>query len=95
MRVLTSQRPQQPQLVALQAVDARRAVLGAADVDGRGIEINLLPANVDQLADPQRMPKGHEDEQPIADGVAAVAGSDWLGKPRSPKRNSTVVPCVT
>jgi hypothetical protein len=28
-------------------VDARRAVLGAANVDRRGIEINLLPANVD------------------------------------------------
>src|SRR6185436_4122831 len=56
-------------------MDARRAVLGPADVDSRGIEINLLPANVDQLADPQRMPEGHEDEQTIADRVAAVAGS--------------------
>jgi hypothetical protein len=32
--------------------------LGAADVDGRRIEIDLLPANVDQLADQQRMPEG-------------------------------------
>jgi hypothetical protein len=32
-------------------------------VDGRGIEIDLLPANIDQLVDPQRMPEGHEDEQ--------------------------------
>jgi hypothetical protein len=35
MRVLTPQCPQQLQLVTLQTVDARRAVLGAADVDGR------------------------------------------------------------
>ena len=67
--------PQQPQLVSLQAVDARRAVLGAANVDSRGIEVNLLPANVDQLADPQCVPEGHEDQQPVAPRVAAVAGS--------------------
>ena len=58
-----------------EAVDARRAVLGAADVDGRGIKVNLLPANVDQLTDPQRMPEGQEDQQPVARRVAAVAGS--------------------
>ena len=50
MRMLAPQCPQQPQLVTLQAVDARRAVLGAADVDGLAIEIDLLPANVDELA---------------------------------------------
>jgi hypothetical protein len=33
-------------------------------MDGRRIEINLLPANVDQLTNPQCMPEGHEDEQP-------------------------------
>ena len=57
--MLAPQRPQQPQLVTLQAVDARRAVLGEADLDGRGIEINLLPANVDQLANTECMPEGH------------------------------------
>jgi hypothetical protein len=56
-------------------VDARRTVLGAADMDGRGIEIDLLPANVDKLADPQCMPEGHEDQQPIAGRVTTVAGS--------------------
>jgi hypothetical protein len=55
-------------------VDAIRAVLGAADMDSRGIEINLLPADVDELADPQCMPEGYEDQQPIADRIAAVAG---------------------
>jgi hypothetical protein len=67
--MLAPQCPQQPQLVTLQAVDARRAVLGAADMDGRGIEINLLPADVDQLADPQCMPEGHEDQQRSRTGL--------------------------
>src|SRR6476659_4166656 len=75
MGVLASQCPQQPQLVALQTVDARSAVLGTADMDGRGIEIDLLPSKVDKLADPQGMPEGHEDQQPIADRVATVAGN--------------------
>jgi hypothetical protein len=66
--------PATAELVTLEPVNAGRAVLGAADVDGRGIEIDLLPANVDQLTDPQCMPEGHKDEQPIADRVAAVAG---------------------
>jgi hypothetical protein len=56
-------------------VDARRAVLGAADVDSCGIKVNLLPANVDQFTDPQRKPEGQEDQQPVARRVAAVAGS--------------------
>ena len=56
-------------------MDARSAVLGAADMDGRGIEIDLLPAKVDQLADPQGMPERYKNQQPIADRVAAVAGS--------------------
>ena len=60
-------------------MDARRAVLGTADVDRCGIEINLLPANVDQLTDPQRMPEGHEDEQTVADRVTAIAGSGQQG----------------
>ena len=52
MWMLASQRPQQPQLVTLQAMDAGRPVLGAADIDGRGVEMDLLPANVHKLADP-------------------------------------------
>src|SRR6476619_8269633 len=75
MRMLAPYRPQQPQLVALQAMNARRAVLGAADMDGRGHEINLLPTHVDELADPQCMPEGQKDQQPVADRVTAVAGS--------------------
>ena len=69
MRMLTPKCPQQPQLVTLQAVNARRAILGPADMNGRGIQTDLL----DELADPQCMPEGREDQQPVADRVAALA----------------------
>jgi hypothetical protein len=36
--------------------------------------MHLLPTNVHQLADPQRMPERHQDQQPVANQVAAVAG---------------------
>ena len=32
-----------------------------------------------KLADPQRVPEGHEDEQTVADRVAAIAGSGQQG----------------
>jgi hypothetical protein len=38
MGMLAPKCPQQPQFVPLQTVNARRAVLGAADVDSRGID---------------------------------------------------------
>jgi hypothetical protein len=77
---LAPQCPQQPQLVTLQAMDARRPVLGPANVDGRGIEVNLLPAKINQLTDAQRMPEGHEDQHSVTDRIAAVAGGvDQLG----------------
>ena len=41
------------QLVTLQAVNAWRAVLGAADIDGCAIQMNLLPAKIHKLANPQ------------------------------------------
>jgi hypothetical protein len=46
MWMLPPQCPQQPKFVALQAMDTGRAVLGAADIDGRGVEMDLLPANI-------------------------------------------------
>jgi hypothetical protein len=45
VRMLTPQSPYRPQLVTLQAVVARRAILRSADMDGRGREIDLLPEN--------------------------------------------------
>jgi hypothetical protein len=67
-------------------VDPRRAVLGAADIDSRGIEMDLLPADIDQLAHSQGMPESHEDQQPIVNGVATLAGTGrqlvdlWFGQ---------------
>ena len=55
-------------------MDARCTVLGSGNVDGRGIKMNLLPADAHKLADPQRMPERHQDKQSIADRIAAVAG---------------------
>jgi len=52
VRMPAPEGPQQPQLVALQAMDARCAVLGALDIDGRGVQVDLLPANVHKLTDP-------------------------------------------
>jgi hypothetical protein len=61
-------------------MNARCAVLGPLDIDGRGVQVNLLPAKVDQLADAQRMPEGHQDQQSVAARIAAVAGGvDQLG----------------
>jgi hypothetical protein len=33
----------------------------------------------DKLADPQRVPEGHEDEQTVADRAAAIAGGGQQG----------------
>jgi hypothetical protein len=74
VKMLAPECPQQSQLVSLQAMNARRAILGAADIDSRGIEVDLLPADIDQLTHPQGVPECHQDQQPIADWVAAVAG---------------------
>ena len=60
-------------------MDAGRAVLSAADIEGRAVQVNLLPANVDQLANPQGMTEGHQDQQPIAARVSALtSGSHQL-----------------
>jgi hypothetical protein len=72
MRMLSPKRPQQPQLITLQAMDAWRAILGPADIDSRGIKMDLLPSDIDQLANPQCMPEGHEDQQPVADHSESV-----------------------
>jgi len=44
-------------------MDSRSTVLGPADMDGRGIETDLLPAWINHLANQQGMPEGHEDQQ--------------------------------
>ena len=56
-------------------MNSRSTVLGSGDMDGRGVEVDLLPADIHELADPQGMPEGHQDQEPVANRVAAVAGS--------------------
>ena len=47
------------------------AVLQSRDVQQAGLEIDLVPAHRDELADAQPMPVGEEDERAIARTVAA------------------------
>jgi hypothetical protein len=55
-------------------MDSWSTVLDTADMDSRGVEVDLQPAKVNKLTDSQGMPECHEDQEPIADRVAAVAG---------------------
>ena len=55
-------------------MDSRSTVLGSTDMDSRGVEVDLLPAKVDKLTDSEGVPECHEDQEPIADRVAAVTG---------------------
>jgi hypothetical protein len=55
-------------------VDTGRAILGAGDVDRRRIEMDLLPTDVDQLANPQGVTEGQQDQQPVARRVSAGTG---------------------
>jgi hypothetical protein len=51
-------------------VNAGRAVLGPPNVDCRGLQVDLLDLDVDELADPQRMAEGQQDQQTVARRVA-------------------------
>ena len=75
IRILAEQRPDQPQFVTLKAVNAGGAVLGPPDVDRGGLQVDLLDLDVDELANPQRMAEGQQDQQTIASWVARLAGS--------------------
>jgi len=56
-------------------VDAWRSVLGPADIDRRTVQVDLLPAEIHQLTDPQGVTEGHQDQQPIAARVTALTSS--------------------
>jgi len=59
--MLAPKRPQQPQLVTLQAMIDRRAVLGAGDVDGREV---FPSAGFRRTQSPARWPvPGSEDTE--------------------------------
>ena len=48
----------------------RGAVLGSADVQGCGFEVDLLPAQVHYLGRSQAMPVGQEHHQRVAMAIA-------------------------
>jgi len=54
--LLPRQATQGPHFIAADRVGARRAFLGPADGQGCGIEIDLIPAKVYQLACPEAVP---------------------------------------
>jgi hypothetical protein len=51
----------QPQLITIETMIARYAALGAPDVDGCGLEVDLLPLQADQLRHPQGGATGREN----------------------------------
>ena len=59
-------------------MDTRCAVLRPPDVDGRGLEVDLVYPQVHQLADAQRMAIGHEHQQPVTIRIAALARLCWI-----------------
>jgi hypothetical protein len=72
--LFTLQPPQGAQFVAEDRVRAGRALLDPADVQGGRSEIDLLPAQVDQLGDPKAVPIRHEDHGRIPVAVAVALG---------------------
>ena len=73
LAILADQLTDQAQLVSLQPVDARRAVLGPPDVRRGGLEVELLDREGDQLGDPQCVPERQKDEQLVPNWVAVLA----------------------
>ena len=60
------------QFIALNRVRGRRAFLGAADVQRRCGEIDLVPSQVNQFGGAQAVTEGHEDHRAVAQSP-----SDW------------------
>jgi hypothetical protein len=68
-------RSQQPLLVARDRVRGRRVVLDAADVLHRiAAELDLRPLEVGELLRPQAVTVAHQDQEMIAQAVAAGPG---------------------
>ena len=53
---------QRPQLVADDGMRRRRAPLGPADVQGRSVEVDLIPAKVGEFGHAQAVAVGDEDQ---------------------------------
>ena len=76
LRFLLAQKPpQRPQFIPEDRMGAGRAFLDPADVQGRGAEIHLIPAQVHQFRHAQAMPVSREDHRGIPLAPAVALGS--------------------
>jgi hypothetical protein len=66
--------PQRSQLIAYDRMGAWRALLGPADMQGGRPEVHLIPAQVNQLGNPETVPIGHEDHGGVPMAVAVALG---------------------
>jgi hypothetical protein len=71
---LSVQPAQGPQLVALDRVGARGAVLDPPDVKHRAVEVDLVPAEVADVGCPQAVPVGEQDNGGVAVTIAVAPG---------------------
>ena len=65
--------PQGAQLGTTQRMRTGHPILPPADMQQAGIKVDLVPAQRDQLTDPQRMTVGHQNHRGIPMTVAADA----------------------
>ena len=57
----------------------RRAPLGPADVQGRGVEVDLIPAKVGEFGHAQAVAVGDEDHGGVAVTAVATSGARYFG----------------
>jgi hypothetical protein len=65
---------QRPELVALDRMRARGAVLDPADVEHGAVEVDLVPTEVADLGRPQAVPAGQQDHGGIAMALPVALG---------------------
>ena len=70
--LLALELPQSTQFIAHDGVNAIDAALEAPDVQIALAPVDLVPAQVDQLADPQAMPVSDQDHQAVAMTVVVL-----------------------
>ena len=72
--LLPLQPAQRPQLVATDWMGRRRALLDPADMQGRGVEVDLIRAKVGEFRHTQAVPEGHQDHGGVAMSPAVFPG---------------------
>ena len=72
LAVLADELPNEPYLVALQAVDAQDAIFCAFYMDLCGLQVELIGAQIDQFGDSQGMSIREQKQQSVADRVARL-----------------------